>query len=71
MSENATKQAQTRKKPEEIVKILADKYEVSTRYVNMVISGDRDHSEIFADYMFYSENNNLLLKAVKEAVPFN
>lgn len=71
MSENPTKQATKRKKPEEIVKILADKYRVSERYVNMVISGDRNDEEIFADYMTYTEEHNLLLEKVKELVPFN
>ncbi len=71
MPENSIKQASKRKKPEEIVQVLAHKYDVTTRFVQMVISGDRTHPEIFADYMTYTEENNQLLQAVKELCPFN
>lgn len=64
------KQAYNRKPPEEIVTILADKYCVSNRYVQMVISGERTNAPILEDYMIYKQEHNHLLTAVKKAVPF-
>jgi hypothetical protein len=70
MTENLSKQEPGRKKPEEIVNILAGKHKKTARYVRMVISGERSNDQIFSDYMTYSEEHNLLLKAVKELVSF-
>lgn len=71
MPEIRTKQAQYRKKPEQVVQVLADKYDVSERYVQMVIDGTRKHEAILTDYLTYKQEHNLLLKAVEKAVPFN
>ena len=71
MPQNPIIQKPKRKKPEEIVSILADKYGCSTRYVQLVISGERTNEEIFNDYMKYKEEHNLLLKSVKQVMPFD
>jgi hypothetical protein len=71
MPKNSTKQYRNRKKPEEVVQVLADKHGVSKRHVQLVISGDRNNQEILEDYLTYKESHNLLLQAVLKAVPFN
>lgn len=71
MPNNKPKQQLDRKKPEEIVQLLADKHGVTKRYVQMVIQGDRKNEEILADYLTYKESHNLLLAAVLKAVPFD
>lgn len=63
------KQLPKRKKPEEIVAILADKHGKSERYIQLVISGDRTHEQILEDYLLYKEEHNLLLQAVKKVAP--
>ncbi|MGQ0738254.1 MAG: hypothetical protein ACT4OJ_04270 [Bacteroidota bacterium] len=70
MSEKLKKQTGRRKPQEEIVSILAEKYSVSERYVQMVISGDKKSEAILEDYVSYKEANNLLLEEVKRVVPF-
>lgn len=64
------KQQSKRKNQEQIVSIIAEKYRVSDRHVQLVIAGDRQNEEIFADYMFYKQEHNELLEKVKELVPF-
>lgn len=71
MSIYSPKQGQTRKKPEEVVQLLADKYDVSKRYVQMVINGSRLNEQILADYLEYRQQHNRLLEAVRTLVPFN
>lgn len=69
MPEISIKQGQFRKKPEEVVQVLADKYDVSKRYVQMVINGDRKNDAILEDYLFYKEEHNHLLREVKRIAP--
>ncbi len=64
------KQTMNRKKPEEVVQVLANKHGVTERHVRMVIAGDRNNQAILEDYLVYKESHNLLLEAVKKAVPF-
>lgn len=59
-----------------IVKKVAEKHGVTPAYVYMILSGERDNEEIFADYMELKENikavlENALLNEVKNLVPFN
>ncbi|SEW02286.1 hypothetical protein SAMN05428988_1348 [Chitinophaga sp. YR573] len=54
-----------------IVSEIADKHGVSTRYVYMVLAGERDNEPILSDYLAVYQSTNLLLAAVKNAVPFN
>jgi hypothetical protein len=70
MSKIRAKQYSNRKKPEEVVQVLADKHGVTKRHIRMVISGDRKNETILDDYLSYKESHNLLLEAVKKAVPF-
>lgn len=71
MTNITTKQARKRKPQEEVISLLASKYSVSTRYINMVISGDEKNKAILADYIAYKEEHSKLLEAVKQLVPFN
>jgi len=71
MAKNPLQQQPKRKKPEEIVSILADKYGVSQRYVQMIISGDRNNENILIDYLEYKQEYNKLLEIVKQVVPFD
>lgn len=64
------KQTAKRKTPEEVVGILAEKWEVTTRFIQLVISGEKTHEGILEDYMIYKQEHNLLLKAVKQVAPF-
>lgn len=69
MQEKSKKQTLMRKPPERVVKILAEKYEVTERYIQMVISGDYSREDILLDYLNYHEKHNLLLEEVKRIVP--
>jgi len=71
MPNNPSKQQTKRKKPEEIVGLLARKHGVSARLVQMVINGERNNEDIFSEYMAYKQEHNLLLKSVLELVPFD
>lgn len=53
-----------------IVKELAEKHGVTTRYVYMVLDGERDSERILSDYLELYQGTNKLLEAVKKAVPF-
>jgi hypothetical protein len=59
-----------RKKPEEIVAILARKHGCTPRNVQLVISGEVTNEKILTEYLWYKQENNQLLKKVKELVPF-
>jgi uridine phosphorylase len=58
-----------------IVAKVANIHGVSKRFVRMVINDERKSEQVMNTYMALqetlSETENLLLKAVKEAVPFN
>lgn len=54
----------------DVVALVAEAHRVSPRYVRYVIAGDRENEEILATYMEIVEQDNLLLQAVKAAVPF-
>ena len=49
----------------------ADVTGVSKRQVRRVIEGDQKNDKILEVYMEIEEGENLLLEAVKKAVPFN
>jgi predicted transcriptional regulator len=53
------------------VKKVADIAGVTERYVRLVLTGERKNSYIMSLYMHLQEGETLLLKAVKELVPFN
>lgn len=54
----------------DVVALVAEVHGVSPRYVRMVRDGERTNEEILATYMEIVEQDNLLLQAVKKAVPF-
>ncbi|KAA2245523.1 hypothetical protein F0L74_06070 [Chitinophaga agrisoli] len=54
-----------------IVKMLADKYGVSTSYIYRVLKNGAASERILSDYMMALEGTNNLLEAVKKAVPFD
>lgn len=70
MEQNLKKQAARRKPQEEVVRILAKKYEVTERYIQMVISGSCSSDDILSDYLEYKEKHNALLLEVEKTVPF-
>jgi hypothetical protein len=70
MVKNNSKQQRRRQEQDPVIKILALKHGVSAGYVNKIIRGDRNNELIFSEYMAYREERNLLLEAVKRAVPF-
>lgn len=78
MQEKLKKQQARRKQQEEVVAILAEKYNLTTRRIQMVIT-DGSREDILLDYLAYKEKHdqllldvkhNKLLAAVAEAVPF-
>lgn len=44
---------------------------VSQRYVQMVLNGERENSEVMEVFMEISEGEDALLAEVKKLVPFN
>ena len=54
-----------------LVKQTAEITKVSERYVNYVISGDRENNQVMAVYMELLEGSNELKKRVMELVPFD
>ncbi len=53
------------------VKETAEATGVSTRYVNMVMNGERENESVVSVFMELTEGKSLLLDAVKKLVPFN
>ncbi len=53
-----------------LVKKTADIHGVSTRFVYMVLNGERGNDEVFTTYMNLHEGVNDLVEAVKQMVQF-
>lgn len=51
-------------------KMTAEAVGVSPRYVKMVLSAERKNQQVLETYMRIMEGHNILLEAVKKAVPF-
>lgn len=62
-----TKQIITKRR--DVPALVAQIHNVSPRYVRYVLNGDRENKKILATYMEIVEQDNLLLEAVKKAVP--
>lgn len=62
-----TKQIITKRR--DVPSLVAQIHGVSVRYVRYVLSGERDNPAIMATYMEIVEQDNLLLAAVRQAVP--
>jgi hypothetical protein len=56
-------------KRRDVATLVARIHGVSERYVRYVIAGERENEEIFSTYMTIIEQDNLLLQAVRKAVP--
>lgn len=70
MSKKLVKKSPGRKVNDDTASLVAEMYGVSKRYVNMVIEGTRMNENILISYMQLKEGKNLLVEAVKKAVPF-
>lgn len=56
-------------KRRDVASLTANIHGVSADYVRKVIRGDRENEAIVKTYMEIVEQDNLLLEAVKKAVP--
>jgi hypothetical protein len=56
-------------KRRDVATIVARIHGVSDNYVRKVIRGDRENEEIFSTVMEIIEQDNLLIEAVRKAVP--
>jgi len=54
----------------DVATMVAAIHGVTADYVRKVIRGERDNDQILATYMRIIENDNLLLQAVKNTLPF-
>ncbi len=54
----------------DVAALVAEIHGVTADHVRKVIRGDRDNVQIMATYMHIIENDNLLLRAAKNIVPF-
>ena len=50
--------------------LVAEIHGVTADHVRKVVRGDRENEQILATYMQIVENDNMLLKAAKDIVPF-
>ena len=55
----------------DVATLVASIHGVTADHVRKVIRGDRENDQILATYMQIIENDNLLLQAAKNIVPFN
>jgi hypothetical protein len=70
-------EAKSRKKTEEtmlrrrdVAALVAEIHGVTADHVRKVVRGDRENEQILATYMQIVENDNMLLRAAKDVVPF-
>lgn len=63
-------QSRVRQKNDEIVQFLAAKWGHSASYIRKIRDGDRQHPEIFREYMELRTGLNKLLQEVNRIAPF-
>lgn len=70
-------EAKSRQKIEEsmlrrrdVAALVAEIHGVTADHVRKVVRGDRENEQILATYMHIIENDNMLLRAAKDVVPF-
>lgn len=70
-------EAKSRQKIEEsmlrrrdVAALVAEIHGVTADHVRKVVRGDRENDQILATYMQIVENDNMLLRAAKDIVPF-
>ena len=54
----------------DVAALVADIHGVTADHVRKVVRGDRENEQILATYMHIIENDNMLLRAAKDVVPF-
>jgi hypothetical protein len=54
----------------DVAALVADIHGVTADHVRKVVRGDRENEQILATYMHIIENDNMLLRAAKDTVPF-
>ena len=54
----------------DVAGLVAEIHGVTADHVRKVVRGDRENEQILATYMHIIENDNMLLRAAKEVVPF-
>jgi hypothetical protein len=62
---------ETKPRRRDVATLVADIHGVTADHVRKVIRGDRENDQILSTYMHIIENDNLLLQATKNLVPFN
>ncbi len=67
MVKNNKRQSESATRVERTAKLAG----VSKRYVRLVINGERNNNNVMRIYMELQEGEDLLVKAVKELVPFS
>ena len=70
MSKFQSQQRNRRKKRSETATIIASISPFSTRYVQMVMNGDRENDQILMATILYEQEKNKLIRRVKELVLF-
>ena len=55
---------------DDTARLVADMHGVTSDYVRKVINGKRTNERILSDYITLKQGKNLLIEAVKNAVPF-
>jgi len=53
------------------VKEVAKMHGVTSRYVNYILSGERNNTGILNTCMYFLEGKNALVEEVKKLIPFN
>jgi hypothetical protein len=54
----------------DVAALVAEIHSVTADHVRKVVRGDRENEQILATYMLIIENDNRLLRAAKDVVPF-
>jgi hypothetical protein len=54
----------------DVAALVAEIHGVTADHVRKVVRGDRENGQILATYMQIIENDNMLLRAAKDIVPF-
>jgi hypothetical protein len=70
MSKIQSQQRNRRKKRSETATIVAGISPFSTRYVQMVMNGERENDQILMATILYEQEKNKLLRKVKELILF-
>lgn len=70
MSKIQAQQRNRRKKRSETATVIASISPFSTRYVQMVMNGDRENDQILMATILYEQEKNKLIRKVKDLVLF-